>query len=106
DTVQIPSGYPAQLRSATLLPAQLYIALDFFPNQPKLAMDMTKSPPEIPTVQGSLAQIQESLAAIVKKIEKIPFEELSADVRRAIAELEEARKHVYRTALYVRANAI
>jgi paraquat-inducible protein B len=92
----VAAGFRGQLRSSNLLTGQLYIALDFFPNQPKLAMDTSKVPPEIPTVQGSLAQIQESLAAIVKKIEKIPFEELSADVRRGIAELEKTLKSVDR----------
>ncbi len=68
----VERGFRGQLRSSNLLTGQLYVAMDFFDKEPKATIDMSKSPPEIPTVAGSLDELQESIANIVKKLEKIP----------------------------------
>ncbi len=83
----VNAGFRAQLRAANLITGQQYVALDFFPNMPPAYIDFSKSPPEIPTVAASLAEIQESLAAIVKKLEKVPFDAISEDLRKALAQL-------------------
>jgi paraquat-inducible protein B len=88
----VEHGFRAQLRSANLLSGQLYVALDFFPKAPPAKLDLNKSPPEIPTLQGSLAQLEESLGNIVKKLEKVPFDKLAADLRRTLATLDTALK--------------
>ena len=50
----IDKGLRAQLRSGNLLTGQLYVALDFFPDAPKVKGDLTaKKPPEIPTIPGT-----------------------------------------------------
>jgi paraquat-inducible protein B len=83
----VNAGFRAQLRAANLITGQQYVALDFFPNVPPAIVDFTKSPPEIPTVPASLAEIQESLAAIVKKLEKVPFDVIADDLRKALVGL-------------------
>jgi paraquat-inducible protein B len=83
----VNAGFRAQLRAANLITGQQYVALDFFPNVPPAIVDFGKSPPEIPTVAASLAEIQESLAAIVKKLEKVPFDVIGEDLRKALAGL-------------------
>jgi paraquat-inducible protein B len=83
----VNAGFRAQLRAANLITGQQYVALDFFPNMPPAYIDFSKSPPEIPTVAASLAEIQESLAAIVKKLEKVPFDAIGDDLRKALAQL-------------------
>ena len=84
----VERGFRAQLRSANLLTGQLFIALDFFEKEPRAVLDTTRTPPEIPTVkQGGLGELQESLARIVAKVEKIPFEELASDLRRTLKDL-------------------
>lgn len=84
----VAHGFRAQLRSSNLLTGQLYVALDFFPKAPKAAFDPKKVPPEIPTLPGSLAEIQESIGNIMKNLEKVPFDKLVADLRRALTTLD------------------
>jgi paraquat-inducible protein B len=74
-------GFRAQLRTASLLTNQLYIALDFFPEAPAAKMVWNHDPPEFPSAPGSLQELQNTLTAIAKKLEKVPFEEIGTDLR-------------------------
>ncbi|MDB5865417.1 MAG: mammalian cell entry protein [Betaproteobacteria bacterium] len=80
----VERGLRAQMRSANLLTGQQYIALDFVPGAKKAAMDVRKSPPEIPTVAGSAQELQATIASISKKLERVQFEEISGDVRKTL----------------------
>jgi paraquat-inducible protein B len=70
----------------------MYVALDFFPKAPRAAFDPKKSPPEIPTIPGALAEIQDSISNIVSNLEKVPFDKLAADLRTALATLDKTLK--------------
>jgi paraquat-inducible protein B len=88
----VDRGFRAQLKSANLLTGQLFVALDFFPKAPKANMDLSKSPPEIPSISGGLGELQEQITSIVTKLEKVPFEQIAADLRRALATLDATLK--------------
>ncbi len=88
----VEHGFRAQLRSANLITGQLFVALDFFPKAPKRTLDLTRTPPEIPTVPGALSELEESLGNIVKNLEKVPFDKLAADARKALASLDTTLK--------------
>jgi paraquat-inducible protein B len=45
----VERGMRAQLRTASLLTGQLYVALDFFPDAPRAKVDFAHSPPELPS---------------------------------------------------------
>ena len=91
----IDKGLRAQLRSGNLLTGQLYIALEFFPDAPKVKGDLTaKKPPEIPTIPGTFEELQNNLANIVKKLDKLQIEEIGADTRKLLASLDETLKRV------------
>src|SRR5258706_248394 len=94
----VANGFRAQLRNGNLLTGQLYVALDFFPATPHAAIDFNRSPPEIPTVPGSLAELQESLGRIMKKLEKVPFDAIGEELRKALASLDTTLKAVEKTA--------
>ncbi|HEX7558759.1 MAG TPA: MlaD family protein [Usitatibacter sp.] len=94
----VAHGFRAQLRSSNLLTGQLIVALDFFPGAAPATIDFTQSAPEIPTMPGSLAQLEESIGVIVKKIEKIPFDTIGEDLRKALASLDATLKTVDRAA--------
>jgi paraquat-inducible protein B len=83
----VEKGYRAQLRTGNLITGQLYIAFDRFPHAPQARVDRTKTPPEVPTTPGSLAQLQETLSTIATKIQHIPMEEVVNDARRALQTL-------------------
>ena len=88
----VTRGLRGQLRSANLLTGQMYVGLDFFPKAAPARFDAKKSPPEIPTITTGLAELQESVGNIVKTLERVPFDKLAADLRRAIGTLEATLK--------------
>ncbi|HWH38310.1 MAG TPA: MlaD family protein [Usitatibacter sp.] len=83
----VEHGLRGQLRSGNLLTGQMYVALEFFPDAPKATIDRSKNPPEIPTVSGGLSELQETLANIVKRLDKIPFDRIGEDLRQALEKL-------------------
>jgi paraquat-inducible protein B len=83
----IGKGLRAQLRNGNLLTGQMYVALDFFPKAPAVKVDVNKSPIELPTVAGSLEDLQSQVEEIAAKINKVPFEELGKDLRVSLATL-------------------
>ena len=83
----VAHGFRGQLRNANIITGQLYVALDFFPNAPPASIDFKATPPEIPTVPGGLGELQESLARILKRLEKIPFDTLSEDLKKSLDDL-------------------
>jgi len=102
----VANGFRAQLRNGNLLTGQLYVALDFFPGSPRAAMDFNRAPPEIPTVPGSLAELQESLGNIVKKLEKVPFDTIGQELSKALATLDSTLKSVEKTLGHVDSDVI
>jgi paraquat-inducible protein B len=56
----IENGLRAQARTGNLLTGQLYISLDFYPKTEKVAFDPNARPVMIPTLPGSLEQLQEN----------------------------------------------
>lgn len=83
----IEKGLRAQLRNGNLLTGQLYVAFDFFPKSPAVKVDISKVPVELPTVANSLDELQSQVQEIATKINKVPFEQLGADMRTALATL-------------------
>ncbi|ARP81722.1 paraquat-inducible protein B [Bordetella genomosp. 8] len=80
----IERGMRGQLRTGNLLTGQLYVALDEFPQAPPVAFTMSM-PAEIPTVPNNLDQLQQQLASIAAKIEKIPFDRIADDLHTTLA---------------------
>jgi paraquat-inducible protein B len=80
----VENGLRGQLRTASLLTGQLYVALDFFPSASKATMNWDANPPEIPTVPGGLQSLQDSITALVAKLNKVPFEGIGTDLRKTL----------------------
>ncbi|WP_028621065.1 PqiB family protein [Pseudomonas sp. Ant30-3] len=83
----IENGLRAQARSGNLLTGQLYIALDFYPKAPKVTFDATARPVSIPTIPGSLEQLQEKLESMVNKINNLPVERIASNLDSNLVEL-------------------
>lgn len=77
----VSRGMRAQLRSGNLLTGQLFVALEFVPDAPKVEADPKQRPLEIPTMPGSLDQIQTQIAHIVEKLDKVPIEDIGNNLR-------------------------
>jgi paraquat-inducible protein B len=78
----------AQLRTASLLTGQLYVAIDFFPASPKASMDWNKKTPKLPTVPGNLQSLQDSITTLVATLNRIPFEGISRDLRKTLTDAD------------------
>ncbi|MBD8879395.1 MCE family protein [Rhodanobacter sp. 7MK24] len=87
-------GLRAQARTGNLLTGQLYIAMDFLPNAPKASYDPDARPLEIPTAPGSFDKLQEQMADIVGKLDKIPFDQIGNHLNDSLANLDATLKQV------------
>ncbi len=79
-------GLRAQLKSGNLLTGQLKIDLDFIPDAKKVKLIHADGYPVIPTAPGSLEQIQDSIARITSRLEKVPFEQIGTDLQKTLQE--------------------
>lgn len=90
----VAHGLRAQARTGNILTGQLYIGLDFVRGAPKVAYNPAVKPLEIPTLKGSMSQLQERLDSIVAKFEKIPFDRIANHLDETIGELTNTLRQV------------
>jgi paraquat-inducible protein B len=90
----VDHGLRAQARTGNLLTGQLYVALDFIPKTPKVAFDPNAKPLTIPTVPGSFDKLQEQMAGIVDKLDKVPFDSIGRNLDQTLAGLNRTLKQV------------
>ncbi|WP_243041602.1 intermembrane transport protein PqiB [Dyella sedimenti] len=90
----VEHGLRAQARTGNLLTGQIYIALDFLPKAPKVAFDGATRPLEIPTAPGDFDKIQQQVADIVGKLQKVPFDSIGKNLDASLAELDRTLKQV------------
>ena len=89
-------GLRAQLRTGNLLTGQKYLAIDFIKDAapvPNMQARDANGNRVIPSAPGSFDELQETLSSIAKKIDKIPFEQLAAEVRRTLQQLQVTLKN-------------
>lgn len=90
----IDRGARAQLQTGSLISGQLYVAIDYFPNAPKVKIDWTQEPPQLPTLPGGLAPFEEKVLNVLTKLEKMPLDDIGRDVKKALETLDQALKDV------------
>jgi paraquat-inducible protein B len=86
----VANGVRAQMRNGNLLTGTQYVALDFVPGAPKAKLDVSGRAPLVPSVPGSLNDLQPQLASIVAKVSKVPFEEIGQDLRGTLQQAQAA----------------
>lgn len=90
----VAQGLRARATSSNLLTGQLYISVDFVPDAPRVAFDVTAHPLRLPTVSGGLDKIQEQMGGIVTKINKMPLESIGNNLNGTLAELSKTLRTV------------
>jgi len=95
----VEQGMRAQLKTGSLITGQLYVDLDFHPEAEPAHINWEGRYPQIPTVPTSMEEITTSLTHLLKKLEKLPIEQIGNDLRDTVqgakrlvnsAELQEA----------------
>ena len=92
----IAHGLRGQLRMGNLLTGQLYIAMDFFPEAPRASIDWGKATPVVPTRPGGLTEIQDALGRLARKVDRLPLEQLSAQLSQALTSLDQTLKETHK----------
>jgi paraquat-inducible protein B len=90
----VSDGLRAQARTGNLLTGQLYIAMDFIPKADKVDFNASATPLEIPTAPGSFDKLQEQLADIVTKLQKVPFDSIGQNLDHTLADLDNTLKQL------------
>jgi len=80
----VARGLRGQLRMGSVLTGQRYVALDFFPHVSAASIDTRRSPVELPTVPSTLDELQDQLASIVSKLDRVPFDQLGNNLNKAL----------------------
>jgi paraquat-inducible protein B len=82
-------GLRAQLRTGSMVTGQLFVALDFFPKAPKAKLIIRDNVPQIPVMPGALTDLENKLAGIVAKIDRIPMEEIGNNLNQNLLALQQ-----------------
>jgi paraquat-inducible protein B len=76
----VERGLRAQLKTGSLLTGQLYVDLDFYPASPPAKLIYGGQYPEIPTVPTALEEFQDSAAAILANLKKLPLDKIGNEL--------------------------
>ena len=85
--ILVNRGMRAQLATANLLTGQQEIALVFVPNAPPATIRTENGAIVVPTSPGSLSGITQSAAALLDKINRMPFEQIGENLNATLAGL-------------------
>ena len=85
-------GLRARLETGSLLTGDLYVAFEYVPNAPKVKIDWSQDPLELPVASGGLASLEAKLDSILSKIDAMPLAAIGAEVKNAIASLNQTLK--------------
>ena len=85
----VENGLRAQLRTGNLLTGQLYVALDFVGKPGAHARaEVVDGVIRLPTVPGTLSELQPQLAEIVQKLSKVPFDEIGNKLQSTLSSVQ------------------
>ena len=77
----VSQGMRAQLKTGSLITGQLFVDLDFHPEAEPAQIIWEGRYPQMPTVPTSMEEITTSLTQLLKKLEKLPIEQIGNDLR-------------------------
>jgi paraquat-inducible protein B len=88
----VAHGMRAELRTGSLLTGQKYVALDFHTEVPADRVGWDAEPAVFPTAAGALDEIQDSVGSIAKKLDKVPFDQITSRLMATLANLDATLK--------------
>jgi len=90
----IEQGFRAQLRTGSLLTGQLYIAIDFYANVPKVAAQPDLDPMPLPTIPSDLLELQNTVVSIAHKLNNLPMDRIGQHTDKSLVELSKTLQSI------------
>ncbi len=66
----VARGLRAQLKTGNLLSGSLFVAVNFFPDEPPATIDWSQTPVQLPTKSGQVEAVEDSVADLLKNLNK------------------------------------
>ncbi len=88
----VAHGLRAELKTGNLITGQKYVDMDMHPDAPAEKIRWSDQPTEFPTVSNGLDDIQDSVGGIARKLNKVPFDQISYRLMSTLASLEQTLK--------------
>jgi paraquat-inducible protein B len=77
----VEKGLRARLKSGSLVTGQLYVDLDFYPDEPPQTLSyQDKNFPRIPTLPSVVEELQKDLKEIIAKLKKLPLDKIGEEI--------------------------
>jgi len=89
----VEHGLRAELKTGNLLTGQKFVAMDLYQDPPFDRVDWNEQPSIFPTISSGLDDIQDSVGSIARKLDKLPFDQLSMKILTTMATLEQTLKN-------------
>jgi paraquat-inducible protein B len=86
----VTDGLRAQLRSASLVSGQRYVAFEYFAHAPPTTLDLSGHPVELPVVRGTFPALEDKVTALLDKLNALPLQAVAVDTRDALREARQA----------------
>jgi paraquat-inducible protein B len=88
----VQHGLRAELKTGNLLTGQKFVALDLYQEALADRVDWNEQPAIFPTISAGLDDIQDSVGSIARKLDKIPFDQISIKLASTLGTLEDTLK--------------
>ncbi len=88
----VARGLRAQLITGNMLTGQLFVDLDFHPEEPLKSIEWEGKHPKLPTVPAALEELFAVFEKMLNKIEDIPFDQIGKDISSVVKNFNETVK--------------
>jgi paraquat-inducible protein B len=88
----VAHGMRAELKTGSLLTGQKFVSVDVAKRASPEKVDWQENPPIFPTAAGGLDEIQDSIGSVANKLDKVPFDQLSARLMATLSTLQDTLK--------------
>jgi paraquat-inducible protein B len=88
----VAHGVRAELKTGNLLTGQKFVDLDMSADSRAEKVHWNEQPPVFPTASNGLDEIQDSISSIARKLNKVPFDQISYRLLSTMSSLEQTLK--------------
>jgi paraquat-inducible protein B len=64
----VARGLRAELKTGNLISGSLFVAINFYPDEPQVTLDWSKDPAQLPTRIGQLGAVEDNVASLLKNL--------------------------------------